>query len=153
MQTSFPTRSTHLLTSIPSFLLSLLLMEMISPFCIRCTLTAIFWMPLHSHSSVYRMLFFFPVSSMFSSLLVGLSFYHLKTKHKNKSLHDPALSSTNFPNILLSSQIKFLSTMILQTTSPSNYYSLHSAPATPLKFVLPKTAMTSLFLNPMYIFF
>ena len=86
---------------------------------------------------IYRLLLFFPVSSTFYSLSVCLSFYHLKTKHKTKSVHDSALFSSDFPIILLSSQTKLLSTTILQTTCPSIIQST-SAPATLLKFVLTK---------------
>lgn len=86
---------------------------------------------------IYHLLLFFSVSSTFSSLLVWLSFYHLKTKHKTKSVHDSAVSSSDLPIILLSSQMKLLSTLILQTTCPSVVQST-SAPATLLKFVLMK---------------
>lgn len=114
MQTPFPTKATHLLASLPFFLPSLLHVEMISSSYIKCTPKTIFWMPPHSETSVYWFLLFFPVSLTFSFLLACsfhhlnmFSFYHLQTKHKDKSPHDPhsPLAASNPPffthNILI----------------------------------------------------
>ena len=100
---------------------------------------------------IYRLLLFFPVSSTFSSLSVCLSFYHLKTKHKTKSVHDSALFSSDFRH----HSPFFSDKIIINNDSPNHLplnHTVHFCSCYPTEICFDETPMTSLFLNPMNIF-